>query len=260
MHFVCFLVTYLYSYLIYSFSLFLLSSSSSSSSLSSSSIIKVDVVCGNTNWLKFCQLFQKVDEDDNSYFEMALSNSSQYTLFVPTDESFNVVNMTLKEITAAELLRMELFHVYEGEMLTYDDLDCGETILMMSNDTSRTKCDKMVNDTSMNETVKYQTGNGNTKTNTLPKITESNGYACNAIIHERKLYASSLSFSLLLSLSFSLSLIDTLTHPIFDECLFSFSFLPIFLSFPSLQYNTVQYYSRPCDVSGEFKRIFSYSR
>ena len=137
-------------------------------------------------WLKFCQLFQKVDEDDNSYFEMALSNSSQYTLFDPTDESF--------------------------KMLTYDDLNCGETILMMSNDTSRTKCDKMVNDTSMNETVKYQTGNGNTKTNTLPKITESNGYACNAIIHERKLYASSLSFSLLLSLSFSLSLILSLIH------------------------------------------------
>jgi len=146
----------------------------------------VDVVCGHANWTNFCNLFKKVDAADQYYFETELSNSSKYTLFVPTDAAFGMVNLTLAEITPAQLLRTELFQVHEGQMLTYDDLDCGDKILMLSNDTSRTKCNKMVNDTSdaLNNTIKYQTGNGNTKSNTLPKITDTDVYACNAIIHE----------------------------------------------------------------------------
>merc|ERR1712238_614056 len=57
-----------------------------------------------------------------------------------------------------------------------DTLACGEKIISMNGngDASRTKC-KGDN--------KYQNGNGNTKTGTMPEIAAVDMMACNAVIH-----------------------------------------------------------------------------
>merc|ERR1711865_975907 len=65
---------------------------------------------------------------------------------------------------------------YEGMLLTSDTLKCGEKIISMNGhgDASRTKC-KGDN--------KYQNGNGNTKTGTMPEIAAADMMACNGVIH-----------------------------------------------------------------------------
>merc|ERR1711865_5527 len=69
------------------------------------------------------------------------------------------------------------FHFYEGMLLTSDALECGEKISSMNEkgDESRTKC-KGDN--------KYQNGNGNTKTGTMPEmLIPADTMACNGVIH-----------------------------------------------------------------------------
>merc|ERR1712238_214790 len=72
--------------------------------------------------------------------------------------------------------RVIMFHIYEGMMLISDTLDCGEKIISMNDngDASRTKC--------MGDN-KYQNGNGNTKTGTMPEIATADTRACNGVIH-----------------------------------------------------------------------------
>ena len=69
-----------------------------------------------------------------------------------------------------------MFHLYLGMMLTSDQLECGEKIISMDDngDASRTKC------TGDN---KYQNGNDNTKTSTMPEIASADTMACNGVIH-----------------------------------------------------------------------------
>ena len=71
---------------------------------------------------------------------------------------------------------MIMFHRYKGRMLTALELECGETIISMNEngDVSRTKC--------MDDN-KYQNGNGNTKTGTMPEIGTADTKACNGIIY-----------------------------------------------------------------------------
>merc|ERR1712238_610204 len=72
--------------------------------------------------------------------------------------------------------RVIMFHLYKGMMLTSDKLECGEKIISMNEngDASRTKC--------MGDN-KYQNGNGNTKTGTMPEIASVDTMACNGVIH-----------------------------------------------------------------------------
>merc|ERR1712238_462895 len=82
----------------------------------------------------------------------------------------------LEQLSQEEIDRVVLFHFYEGMMLTSDKLVCGEKIISMDDngDASRTKC---LDDN------KYQKGNGNTKTGTMPKINTVDHMACNGVIH-----------------------------------------------------------------------------
>merc|ERR1712238_75180 len=72
--------------------------------------------------------------------------------------------------------RVIMFHMYSGMMLTSDTLECGEKIISMNDngDASRTKC---------SDDNKYQNGNGNTKTGTMPEIDLADTMACNGVIH-----------------------------------------------------------------------------
>merc|ERR1712028_313836 len=98
-------------------------------------------------------------------------------VFVPTDDAFTKVETAFAALTEEEAGRVIMFHFYEGMMHTSDKLVCGEKIISMNEqgDTSRTKCDA--------EDHKYQNGNGNTKSGTMPEIKTVDHLACNGVIH-----------------------------------------------------------------------------
>jgi len=109
--------------------------------------------------------------------ELGLDDDSEvFTLFVPTDDAFAEIASVFETLSDAEAGRVIMFHMYQGMMLTADKLECGEKLTSMNEmgDMSRTKCtgDK-----------KYQTGNGNTKTGTMPEIDTADHLACNGVIH-----------------------------------------------------------------------------
>merc|ERR1712161_117893 len=84
--------------------------------------------------------------------------------------------MALEQLNDEEVGRVVMFHLYKGMMLTSDKLVCGEKIISMNDkgDASRTKC--------MDDN-KYQNGNGNTKSGTMPEIKTVDHLACNGVIH-----------------------------------------------------------------------------
>jgi uncharacterized surface protein with fasciclin (FAS1) repeats len=133
----------------------------------------VDTICDMDDSSVFCSIVSNVTEDTP---ELGISlEENDYTIFVPTDAAFALVADTLKELSAAEVSRIIFFHFYEGSMLTYDELNCGEKLVSLSNDgridDSRTKC---------NEDGKYQKGTGNRE---WPRISSMDYMACTAVIH-----------------------------------------------------------------------------
>merc|ERR1711865_1085524 len=102
--------------------------------------------------------------------------SQEFTLFVPTDAAFAKTTTAFAALTEEEAGRVIMFHFYEGMLLTADKLVCGEKIISMNEkgDASRTKC---------TGDSKYQNGNGNTKTGTMPEINTVDHMACNGVIH-----------------------------------------------------------------------------
>merc|ERR1712238_145491 len=114
--------------------------------------------------------------DDNELEVLLKDESKEFTVFVPTDAAFTKVETAFAALTEEEAGRVVMFHFYEGMLLTSDTLECGEKITSMNGngDASRTKC-KGDN--------KYQNGNGNTKTGTMPEIAAVDMMACNAVIH-----------------------------------------------------------------------------
>jgi len=155
------------------------SSSSASADASTSSddcTSIVDTVCAMEDTTLFCDILQNVTI--NRYLS-ALDDSSgddEFTLFVPTDDAFADVANTINKLSDEELGRVIGFHIYEGIKLTSSELECGEKLTSINSydDTSRTKC---------KGTTKYQNGNGNTKTGSLPEITSVDNMACNGVIH-----------------------------------------------------------------------------
>jgi len=103
--------------------------------------------------------------------------SEEFTLFVPTDTAFAQISTAFEQLSDKEAGRVIMFHLYSGMMLTSDQLACGEKIISMNEngDASRTKCGTEGN--------KYQNGNGNTKTGTMPEIASADIMACNGVIH-----------------------------------------------------------------------------
>mmetsp|Transcript_10098 Transcript_10098/g.11532 ORF Transcript_10098/g.11532 Transcript_10098/m.11532 type:complete len:273 (-) Transcript_10098:203-1021(-) len=103
--------------------------------------------------------------------------SEEFTLFVPTDAAFAEISEKFETLSDAEAGRVIMFHMYSGMMLTSDKLACSEVITSMNemSDVSRTKC--------KNDGKKYQNGNGNTKTGSMPEINTADHMACNGVIH-----------------------------------------------------------------------------
>merc|ERR1712085_49837 len=103
--------------------------------------------------------------------------SEVFTLFVPTDAAFAEIAEAFDTLSDAEAGRVIMFHMYSGMLLTSDKLACSETITSMNkmSDASRTKC--------KNDGKKYQNGNGNTKTGSMPEIDTADHMACNGVIH-----------------------------------------------------------------------------
>jgi len=103
--------------------------------------------------------------------------SEEFTLFVPTDAAFAEIADAFETLSDAEAGRVIMFHMYSGMLLTSDKLACSETITSMNemSDASRTKC--------KNDGKKYQNGNGNTKTGSMPEIDTADHMACNGVIH-----------------------------------------------------------------------------
>jgi uncharacterized surface protein with fasciclin (FAS1) repeats len=50
------------------------------------------------------------------------------TIFVPTDEAFDLVDDKLRSLNEEEITRIVFFHFYEGIMKTYDELECMELL------------------------------------------------------------------------------------------------------------------------------------
>merc|ERR1719148_178023 len=103
--------------------------------------------------------------------------SEEFTLFVPTDAAFAEIADAFETLSDAEAGRVIMFHMYSGMLLTSDKLACSEIITSMNemSDASRTKC--------KNDGKKYQNGNGNTKTGSMPEIDTADHMACNGVIH-----------------------------------------------------------------------------
>merc|ERR1712194_292688 len=105
--------------------------------------------------------------------------SEEFTLFVPTDAAFAEISEKFETLSDAEAGRVIMFHMYSGMLLTSDKLAYSETITSMNemSDASRTKCNKN------GDGKKYQNGNGNTKTGSMPEIDTADHMACNGVIH-----------------------------------------------------------------------------
>merc|ERR1712238_430127 len=146
------------------------SSSSSSSSADSNTASKGY----GTGYGRYRRLSEDVVDDALGLNEV----SQEFTLFVPTDAAFAKTTTALEQLSQEEIDRVVLFHLYEGMLLTADKLVCGEKIISMNDngDASRTKCDA-------EEDHKYQNGNGNTKSGTMPEIKTVDHLACNGVIH-----------------------------------------------------------------------------
>merc|ERR1719148_376557 len=120
------------------------------------------------------------DDDATEHFASAFGfedASEEFTLFVPTDAAFAEIADAFETLSDAEAGRVIMFHMYAGMLLTSDTLACSETITSMNEmrDASRTKC--------KNDGKKYQNGNGNTKTGSMPEIDTADHMACNGVIH-----------------------------------------------------------------------------
>jgi len=130
-----------------------------------------NTICAMEDTTVFCDILQNDTEIEMNVY------SDKYTLFVPTDDAFSKVEGAFEDLSDSEAGRVIGFHIYQGIELTSSELVCGEKITSINSfdDTSRTKCDEGGN--------KYQKGNGNTKTGSLPKILSADNMACNGVIH-----------------------------------------------------------------------------
>merc|ERR1719491_2944674 len=132
-----------------------------------------DTVCAMEGVTMFCELLKSDDSD----LEATLNDESEeFTLFAPTDAAYAKISTAFEQLSDEQAGRVIMFHMYSGMMLTSDQLECGEKIISMNDngDASRTKC---------SDDNKYQNGNGNTKTGTMPEIATADTMACNGIIH-----------------------------------------------------------------------------
>merc|ERR1711865_154153 len=137
-----------------------------------------DALCGMENSEKMCLLVKEIMAEDDDLASLFADNEKQkFTIFVPNDEAFDLVEQELKELDENEVGRILMFHFYNNMQLSYDALVCSELLKSMNDegDSSRTKCDD-------GGAIKYQNGNGNTKHGSMPRIAKNDVAACNAAL------------------------------------------------------------------------------
>jgi len=122
-----------------------------------------DAICDmGEQYSQVCEKISSTKASNPDLYDQLMSVGNSYTVFVPSNEAWDRLEASgsLDELTPAELDRIFWFHFYEGMSLTYDQLDCGETLTAVTyydkeDDTSRTQCDK-----GHGEDIKHQMGMG----------------------------------------------------------------------------------------------------
>jgi len=104
--------------------------------------------------------------------------TKEYTVFIPDDTAWTLFQPSMAGLSEEEVGRIVSFHFYEGIELTYNELECGETLTAVTGDTSRTKCDQ-----GHGADIKHQNGNGNTIQESLPTITNVDIDFCQGVAH-----------------------------------------------------------------------------
>ena len=100
----------------------------------------------------------------------------EWTLFAPVNDAFIDRFDDIEKYLGDDAYIMN-FHIIKGKTIMFDDLICTETIATESyGEESRTKCAKK-------GAQKFQTGRGNLKLGTMPKIITSDVLLCNGVIH-----------------------------------------------------------------------------
>lgn len=146
----------------------------------------MDYVCSNAEFSHFCGLINRFDLVNS--FSPTASNS--LTVFLPVNEAFEALKgnedfdlytLPSKQSTFVLLSHViskedNLFHIatLRDNVLTYDDLICGQVTEMTNGEGTRTKCS--------GDEKKFQKG-PKQMDNRLPEIIVANIDVCKGIVH-----------------------------------------------------------------------------
>lgn len=136
------------------------------------------IICSLQNTVTFCDMVTEL-EKTNPELSEALSSGTALTVFAPTNEAFANITEQFAQLSEKEKEEIILFHFNEGEVKTYEDLECTMTLTSLMGDTSRTKCKRK----SVGVYAKHQRGAGNEKLDQFPRIDSKSKEACNGILH-----------------------------------------------------------------------------
>jgi len=153
-----------------------------------------EFVCDNNILSVFCGMlkrsastidgmFDKYDINDVVDLELdgnkTTTESTQMTLFAPTNDAFQTYADGLATLTADQRVRTLLFHFHEGESkMMWEDLICSDLLKMASTDLSRTFCRSTTG-----SIAKGQKGGGNRIYGDAAFVIDRNNMVCNGVVH-----------------------------------------------------------------------------
>ena len=152
-----------------------------------------DIICGKSNGSSstFCSMIKK-----NGMFDELSSGNSNWTVFVPTNDSYEASKDIIDGLDEEQMKDLIAFHTVKDSIIMSSDLICSETIMMGNGKDSRTKCrgndsDGDDDDEDHGNIIIYQTGKGNnlaaaSSLLSPPQIADDddiNIVACNGVIH-----------------------------------------------------------------------------
>jgi transforming growth factor-beta-induced protein len=98
----------------------------------------------------------------------------KWTVFAPTNDAFDEIDDVIDSLDEESIVNILLYHAVPDEVLTSDDLICGDLLEMANGKDTRTKCD--------DGKLTYQVGAGN-EDDAQPVFVETDVVACNGVIH-----------------------------------------------------------------------------
>ena len=151
-----------------------------------------DIICGKSNGSSstFCSMIKK-----NGMFDELSSGNSNWTVFVPTNDSYEASKDIIDGLDEEQMKDLIAFHTVKDSIIMSSDLICSETIMMGNGKDSRTKCSGNDSDGDDDDDhgniIIYQTGKGNnlaaaSSLLSPPQIAaddDINIVACNGVIH-----------------------------------------------------------------------------